>query len=344
MKKIVIIGGGFAGAYCAKKLERNFEVTLIDTKDYFEFTPGILRTLVEPKHVKNIQVLHSHYLHQSKIVRGHVTSVDESFVFINKKKFAYDYLIISSGSKYNAPFKAQDVVIATRADELRESHRCLEKAHSLLIIGGGIVGVELAAELAEHCKDKTITLLQRGDTLLARCNPRTIAYAERFLKNKGVEIHYHQFWIGSKHGNFYTKERDVFKADMGFLCTGIKPNSDFLKKIFSKLISPEGYLEVNDFLQLNTYKNIFLIGDVAGIKEEKLAQNAEHHAKIAVENIYRLEHRKDLIPYVSKPRMMVISLGKRNGILMYKNFCLTGFIPGLFKSFIEWKTMRRYAY
>lgn len=37
--KLVIIGGGFAGAYVAKRVERHFETTLIDTKSYFEFTP-----------------------------------------------------------------------------------------------------------------------------------------------------------------------------------------------------------------------------------------------------------------------------------------------------------------
>ena len=65
MKKVVVIGGGFAGAYIARHLEKDFDVTLIDTKDYFEFTPGILRTIVFPKHMKRIQVLHTHYLHKS---------------------------------------------------------------------------------------------------------------------------------------------------------------------------------------------------------------------------------------------------------------------------------------
>ena len=37
----------FIGAYCAKKLEREFDMMLIDTKDYFEFTPGILKNLIE---------------------------------------------------------------------------------------------------------------------------------------------------------------------------------------------------------------------------------------------------------------------------------------------------------
>ena len=48
MKNVVIIGGGFAGSVCAKKLEQDFKVTLVDTEDYFEFTPSILRLAVSP--------------------------------------------------------------------------------------------------------------------------------------------------------------------------------------------------------------------------------------------------------------------------------------------------------
>ena len=42
MKKLIILGGGFAGAKIAKALENIYDVILIDSKDYFEFTPGIL--------------------------------------------------------------------------------------------------------------------------------------------------------------------------------------------------------------------------------------------------------------------------------------------------------------
>ena len=55
-KKLVIIGGGFAGSLVARNLEKEFNVTLIDTKPYFEFTPGILRTIVEPDHIKKVVI------------------------------------------------------------------------------------------------------------------------------------------------------------------------------------------------------------------------------------------------------------------------------------------------
>ena len=105
MKKVVIIGGGFAGALAARKLEDSFAVTLIDAKDYFEFTPSILRTLIEPGHYKKIEVLHRRYLHQAQVVDEIVESFDSQAVVTKTKKYPYDYLIIATGSRYNLPIK-----------------------------------------------------------------------------------------------------------------------------------------------------------------------------------------------------------------------------------------------
>src|SRR3989338_3462411 len=111
MKRVVVLGGGFAGSKIAKKLEKDFDVILIDTKDYFEFTPGILRTIVEPKHIKKIQVLHSHYLHKTNVIVGEVKNIGKDFVKIKRRKISFDYLIICAGSSYNLPIKEQKVVI-----------------------------------------------------------------------------------------------------------------------------------------------------------------------------------------------------------------------------------------
>ena len=56
VKRVVVVGGGFAGSnvVCGLEKDERFSVTLIDTKDYFEFTPGVLRVLVEPEHIASL--------------------------------------------------------------------------------------------------------------------------------------------------------------------------------------------------------------------------------------------------------------------------------------------------
>ena len=68
MKSVVVIGGGFAGSTIAKKLQNRFDVTLVDNKSYFEFTPGILRTIVHPTNQRCMQVEHKEYLKKTNVI------------------------------------------------------------------------------------------------------------------------------------------------------------------------------------------------------------------------------------------------------------------------------------
>ncbi len=342
MKKIIIIGGGFAGAYCAQHLKSDFDVTFIDSKDYFEFTPSVLRTIVEPEHASKIQVLHTTYLRQAVIIKGEVTSVTHTEVKVGKHTFPYDYLIIASGSTYNSPIKEKDLVIASRADELREYAHKLEKAASVLIIGGGLVGVELAAEIVVRYPQKKITLVHAKTELIERNPPRARTYARKFLEKRGVTILWGERVIRKKKEGYVTDKGSLLSADLAFLCTGIKPNYEYMRKYCSTSINERQNICVNPFLQVQGYQHVFAAGDITNIPEEKTAQNAEKQAEIVVRNIYRAEKGEPLEEYRSTPRVMVISLGEWDGMMVYKNFVLTGFIPGLLKQLIEWKTMRRY--
>lgn len=147
-KNVVIVGGGFAGATVAQVLERHpaVNVTLIDTKDFFEYTPSVLRTCVAPNHQKDIKVLHTKYLKkvssrrkflttQTFFEQGEVTQVSPSAVlvtspkklegsadgvYINLAKHAvpYDYLVLAGGSNYHVPegLATADPKILFRAD------------------------------------------------------------------------------------------------------------------------------------------------------------------------------------------------------------------------------------
>lgn len=340
MKHLIIIGGGFAGAYIAKELEQEFNVTLFDTKDYFEFTPSILRTLVEPEHAKKIEVRHKTYLQKATIIQEAVTAIDQKKVITKKNEYSFDYLVIASGSRYNAPIKAQNIVIASRGKELQKYARQLQEAKHVLIVGGGVVGTELAAEIVQHFPHKTITLVHAQAELLERTPAKARRYAEAFLRKRGVELIFRERVTETKHkGKYVTDAEREIPADLVFLCTGIAPNSELMN---DKDLNGKKFVKVNEFLQLTADQQIFAAGDVNDVKEEKTAQSAEKQAGVVVENIRALAEGRELQRYVSKPRPMVISLGKWDGIFIHKNFVLNGVVPSLMKQLIEWKTMRKY--
>ncbi len=379
MKSLIITGGGFAGAYIAKELEKEFAVMLIDTKDYFEFTPSVLRVLVEPNCLKKIEAPHTAYLKKAVIVRSKVTAVSTSEVFTGgklseRKRYPFDYLVIASGSRYNAPIKSsQDIAIAARGEELKDYAQRLEKAQSVLIIGGGVVGTELAAEIAEKFPDKKITIVHAQAELLERNPSKARKYAEKFLRQRGVEIIFKERVLGVKESGikrngqekkekrgkvepevFVTDKKRKISAEIAFFCTGIMPNSEFMKKreedgkedIGKKTVDEKGFIQVNEFLQVVSTNNTFAVGDVNDIKEEKTAQSAEKQAEIVVQNLRAMVSGKEpatLKKYVVKPRPMVISLGKWKGIFVHKNVVWAGILPAVMKKIIEFRTMRKYG-
>ncbi len=342
-KKVVVIGGGFAGSTIARKLEGDFDVTLIDNKEYFEFTPSILRVIVEPKHLKKIQVLHKDYLKKSKIILGEVKSINLKEVLVNKKKIPFDYLALCSGSRYSSPIKANHAIIPSRAKTLFQASKNLEKATKILIIGGGLVGIELAGEICEKYPDKLITLVHASPEILERHNKKTRKYVINYLVNKKVQVRTNQRIVKWSKNSYFTDKGEKIQADMAFFCTGIIPNTEYLKENTLKIPSiNENKIEVNSFLQVSKYQNIFSAGDVNNIPVEKTAQNAEQQANIIYKNIRSLEKNKPLIEYHNRKNPVVISLGKRKGVLEYNNIVITGFIPSILKWFIEKKEMSKY--
>ncbi len=335
-KKIVIIGGGFAGTTVAKKMENHFDVTLVDSKNFFEFTPGILRTIVEPNHGRKVQAFHRDWLMNTTLLVGCVEKIRPSFIVFQKKKIPFDYLVICTGSRYSTPIKSENVSSTNRASDLASYHKKLERAKKVVLVGGGIVGVELAAEIICKYPQKSVTLIHSQETLMQRNHKRTGICAEKFLEERGVK-----FYFG-KRG--IVKEKEVlvgnlsFPSDLTFVCTGITPNSEVLHN-YPKLLDKRKCIVVNNFLQVKSFKNIFSAGDVNSFREEKTAQNAEKQAEVVVRNIRGLEGKEPLKEYMTKLSPFVISLGKFRGIFEYKGCVFDGVIPSFLKRFIEFKEM-----
>ncbi len=333
-RRVVIIGGGFAGGSIAKSLMNKTSVTLIDTEDFFEYTPSILRTIVEPEYYKKINSKHSSYLPKAKIIVGHVKSIKENQVtLINGNKIDFDYLVIASGSSYATPIKEEDTFFANRVKHLLEAYEKIKKSKKICIVGGGVVGVELAAELCTHYKDKEINLIHSHPNLMERNNKKTSNYVKSFLEKNGVKIIFNEKIIKKEKNKLLGNSGKPYDYDSVFFTVGIKPNTEFMAGKFSNLVTKG--IEVNEFLQLKNHENIFVAGDVSGIAEEKTAQNAEKHADIVSSNILAKISSSNMNPYRSKKRLMVISLGKNDGVIEYKNLVLTGWIPSIFKKVIE---------
>jgi len=351
-KKIAIVGGGYAGVYAASKLQFDFEVTLFDLKDYYEFTPSRLRMLVEPSHCPRVQMKYSTILPAVNFVQEKVLYVTEHEIATETHNFGFDYLIISTGSRFrelgfpdiDIPLPYQSMsrakIATVRVGNIEDFYETLETAKKVLIIGGGTVGVELAGEIVDRF-DKDVTLVHSQRQLMPRSTNRAIQYTQNFLKHNKVNVILGERII-QQSGNFFRTSNDTLvEADLAFICTGTLPNSELLRGAFPTLVTDSGLVKVNENLQLLGRQNIFVAGDLTEVpdEEEKLCQTAYHEAKIVIANIKNLESNKSLTHYAASPCPMLISLGRYDGILTYRGWTLTGFLPALMKEFVEWKEM-----
>jgi NADH dehydrogenase FAD-containing subunit len=341
-------------------VERHYETTLVDAKDYFEFTPSILRVLTEPNHWKAIQIPHSRYLdlRYASVQHGHVAAVSASDVVLTSGvRLPYDVLVFATGSSYAQPIKEtceQAVFYASRGATLANAHRQLRSARSALIIGGGIVAVELAAEIVEHFGDAVkVTIAHSGNRLMSRQGGAAIpdgaaSYCHRRLTELGVDIRLNERVVARAIGELhYRSERGVeFIVDVVFVCTGIVPNSELLaaNPQFSAALDDKRYAIVDEHLRLRGFDNVFCGGDVCNVREEKLAQAAEYQGGVIVHNLLAHGTSAPLARYTPAVRPILVSLGRVDGTFCWGSFYFTGFFAALMKEVVEFKVMVSYRW
>lgn len=346
-KRIVIIGGGFAGASCAKALQEEFDVTLIDSKSYFEYTPSLLQLAVEPASAQKIRIPHTAYF-TGTLVTEPAREITSEYVQTSSGRHPYDYLIICSGAKFSVALQGQGLIPASDGEKLRSSG--LSGADSILIVGGGLAGVELASEIIEKYPAKKVMLVEMLAELLSRNPPRARTLAEKFLHRRGVEILFGTRITGVQQRTYHVEKElagswaaaSPLTADIAFLCTGIMPHYEHFKDHCSTSLNARNFLCVNDFLQVMGCRNIFAAGDCTAIAEEKTAHNAERHAELIVRNIRHLENGQPLEKYHSRSSLTLISLGGRRGMLIYKQLVWEGRVPALLKKLVEWKELGKF--
>jgi len=157
-RKIVIAGGGYGGALAAARIaRRGFPVTLIDK------SPGLVERIRMHQVAAGDEVPPIGYRRLFRalpvdFIQARVTGIDreEKCVRTTEGNIPYDRLVYALGSDIETPRGALSVgnPLALRA-RLRE-------ARTVTIVGGGLTGIETAAEIAERHPEIRVTIIDRG--------------------------------------------------------------------------------------------------------------------------------------------------------------------------------------
>jgi NADH dehydrogenase FAD-containing subunit len=336
--EVVIVGGGFCGSMVAKKLDkhRDLQIKLINKNNYFEFSPGLPKVIIKPKYHQRIIVPYSRFLKHTKIVTDSLIQINSKFVETEKEKINFDYLVISTGIDYPIFLQNKQNVFTIKSGIIvKEMCEQIKKAKKILIVGGGVIGTEVAGELATKTSDKKMILVHPHNRLLERNSEFASYFAQRFLERHGVQIIFGEKVQEHNNKIFITDKKRKIEADIAIWCAGIKCNPWYMKSFPESIYTQRRALKVNSFLQLDGYSNIFVGGDITSIQEEKTGHNAERHARVISKNILLMNQNDSLIPHKKGISMMDISLGKWDGIIAIPPLILPGIFPGIAKWVVE---------
>ncbi|KAK4509158.1 uncharacterized protein ATC70_007508 [Mucor velutinosus] len=348
---VVIIGGGFTGFTVASILDQmpRFYVTLIDTKDSFEYTPGIVKKIINPEQTSSLRVRHDAYVKNGRVIIGYAEDLANGgkSVTVNGEVIYFDYLVVATGSAYSSQLKSTDTSSLYRMSGLEESYLELLKARKVLIIGGGLVGCELASEISQHrfpgaYSKKDVTLVDSHTNVVNRSDPRQQAVASKYLRDLGVTVVCNEKILDfdSSNDNVYlgSSGRVYSGYDKVFIATGTRPNSNLFTSSVSdssldNCLDAWGRIKVKATLQIDHYKydHIFAGGDVTNVVEEKTGYAATISGVCIARNICRLvkgkaplkQGTKGTLPAPHKPLHGMLEhggIGKQNLNSIKKRF------------------------
>ncbi|KAJ2792562.1 hypothetical protein GGI18_000298 [Coemansia linderi] len=358
--RIVVAGGNYAGLNAMQHLyssllavdpkaatnqRPNVEITLIDRRDGFIHCIGLTRGLTEPEFGADLWVPYSTVpwlQHPSiRIVSGTVTEMTPDKVHLsNGDSYGFDYLLVALGLSRFAPIGLRSSTKAEYVEEIAESYAKIHAAQSVAIVGGGAVGLELAADIKSDFPEKQVTLIHSrslpvpgpfkdefrnivvdimqdigvdlvlGERVIAQ-TPKSgdMSYDRTLKSSPEPEL------VGtmSTNAELTLASGRVIRADLAIRCLGTLDKRRVLQlPLASDVFGADG-IAVKDTMQIDSehYSNIYACGDICSRALVKLAGVGMYGAYIAARNISRsvlgLEKLEEGIRY---PSQLMLLLGK----------------------------------
>jgi len=280
MEHIVIIGNGVSGVTAARHIRKNSdkEITIVSAEtDYFFSRTALMYVYMGHLKFEHTQPYEPWFWKKNRInlKKGYVSKVHSSsneIEFSDGEKLGYDKLIIATGSKPNkfgwpgqdlngvmGMYHKQDL---ENLEKYAPDNKTCKRA---VIVGGGLIGIELAEML--HSRNIPVTFLVREQSFWDAVLPK----GESEMINREITKTHIDLRLGVNLKEIKSDEngnvKSIIIAETGEeidcnvvgLTAGVSPNVDFLKN--SELEIGRG-VKVNRFLETNI-KNVYAIGDCA---------------------------------------------------------------------------------
>jgi NADH dehydrogenase len=304
LKRIVIIGGGFAGIELVKRLEKsNFQIVLIDRNNYHQFQPLLYQVATAGLEPSSISFPLRKVFHDRKNLFIRLTTVKtvdprKKQITTDLGELTYDFLVIATGAGNNyfgnpniedfcLPMKSVTESLRLRNAIFENFEKALTADNAqdrasymnFVIVGGGPTGVELAGAIAEMRnkilpKDypdldfsaMKIILIQSSDRLLNAMSESSSETARQYLSEMGIELMFNTRVLDYDGIHVTLESGEPISTRSLIWAAGITGNS--IEGLTPESYGPGGRVRVNSFNQSIQHPEIFVIGDIAMITDQ----------------------------------------------------------------------------
>lgn len=352
-KHVVIVGAGFGGLACAKKLRKSraCRVTLVDRNPYQLFSPLLYQVATASLPEDDIAFPIRTAYREVRFVRAEVTNVDtnkKELALSSGKTLTYDDLILAVGSEgttYGIPGVAENTFQIKSIGDAREIRRSLLRTYedvedgvlpieslNVVIVGGGPTGVELAGAVSElqheirrefeHIAPRaSVTLLEAGPRLLPSFHPRSSKYTQKKLTKMGVEVCVDTAVVEATSRSLRLKDGGEIVAGTRIWAAGVvaPPTWKFLGET-----DRGNRIKVNPNLQLNN--SIWVIGDAASSPDNEgrplpmVAPVAIQQGRHVARQIRRRESGKSLENFKYRDKGQMATIGQRKAVVEIRSW------------------------
>ncbi|MFA0015094.1 NADH:flavorubredoxin reductase NorW [Vibrio lentus] len=284
MSNIVIVGGGFAALQTIKmvrKLDQDIAITMITADAGVEYSkPNLSHAFSQAQTPEALSIHNAQQLaEQYNVViktKALVSEVDteQQCVHVDGQIIHYSKLVLATGATPFIPpaegLKRSATITLNSLEEFEKHKAQVDDAQRITVIGGGLIGVELAFDLQTAGKD--VTIIEPASYLLNNLVPPFVSLElERELRKAGVTFETDSAVCRATYlpdgVRLQTTSSRLIRTDIVIAAAGLRPNTQ---------LATQAGIEVNkgivvDNTMRTSAENVYAIGDCAEIEGRVMA-------------------------------------------------------------------------
>ena len=370
--RVVVLGGGFGGVAAARHLEgalrghTGVEITLVSRENFFVITPLLFEACSGRLELRHCAQPIRAALRQARFVEATVERVDVDRQIVRAVAaegatydLPYDHLVVALGASTNEhliPGSSNAFTFKTMADALVLRNHLIEQFEradaaseptarrgglTVVVIGGGLVGIELLGELSAFADDVLrfyprlrrnevrFLLFEAGPRILPEIDPELAVVAARVLQGRGADIRV-STPVRAIETGCVRVANEIIDASTIVLAAGIVPS--VVAAAIPVAHDQRGRIAVDGTLRSRSHANVWALGDCAAIPGPDgrpypaLAQHTVREARHLARNIQAVIEERVPTPFLFQPLGTMASLGHTGAVARVCGVRLTGFL------------------